>query len=81
METVFTSNDYLTMFVLLTILIVLVFMVKYLEGDFSPISIEEIGREILENKSSDNVITKCVVVTYKKTYKDGRVKITHKTIY
>lgn len=80
METIYTSGELITMFVLFIFLVILSFIIKYFNGDYSPISIEEISRDILENKSSDNLISKKIVITYKKIYKDGRVKITTKTI-
>lgn len=81
METIFSSGDFLTIFVLLAFMVALILLIKYIDGDFSPISIEEVDRQVIESKdSNNNVNVKKIVITYKKTYKDGRIKMSYKTI-
>ena len=79
-ETINSGLDFPTIFTLLVILVVLIFLLKLVNGDFSPISIDEVDRQIVENKDSNNVVTKNIVITYKKTYNDGRIKMSYKKI-
>lgn len=79
-ETINSALDFPTIFTLLVILVVLIFLLKLVNGDFSPVSIVEVDRQIVENKDSNNVVTKNIVITYKKTYNDGRIKMSYKKI-
>lgn len=75
----YSSGDYLSIIVLIGIMLVLVVILKWINGDFSPVSIEEISRRNVEEKNSNgDVIKNSVIVEYKKTYHDGRVKISYK---
>lgn len=65
----------LTILFLLALITLLIVLMKYLAGDFSPVNIEETGKEIVEQiDKTGNVISKTIVYSYKYSYRDGRVK-------
>lgn len=74
-------NTFITIALLLLLMVSLILLMKYIAGDFSPVKIEEIGKDEIEIKNSNGiVIGKKIIVSYKHTYKDGRTKVKIKTI-
>ncbi len=74
-------NTFITIALLLGLMVALIFLMKYIVGDFSPVSIEEVGKDEVELKDANGNITgKKIVYTYKHTFKDGNVKYKTKTI-
>jgi hypothetical protein len=74
-------NTFITIALLLGLMVALIFLMKYIVGDFSPVSIEEVGKDEVELKDGNgNIIGKKIVYTYKHTFKDGNVKYKTKTI-
>lgn len=71
-------NDYLTIIFLLSLMGVCIMGMKYINGDFSPISIDVVDKqEVVSTNVNGEVISKKMVIISKYTYKDGRIK--HKT--
>ncbi|MEI6754069.1 MAG: hypothetical protein WCK78_13005 [Paludibacter sp.] len=81
MTTTVDYNTFITIALLLGLMVALIFLMKYIVGDFSPVSIEEVGKDEVEMKDANgNVTGKKIVYTYKHTFKDGNVKYKTKTI-
>jgi len=69
------TKTIITILFLLAIMTLLILLMKYIAGDFSPVNIEETGKEIVEIKdNTGNVISKTILYSYKCTYRDGGVK-------
>jgi hypothetical protein len=81
MTTAVDYNTFITIALLLGLMVALIFLMKYIIGDFSPVSIEEVEKDEVEMKDSNGNITgKKIVYTYKHTFKDGNVKYKTKII-
>lgn len=66
---------------LLGVYFIISFMMKWIAGDFSPISIEEVSRDEVNLTDSNGVVTgKKLLVNYKYTYRDNNVKYKTKKI-
>ena len=72
------NSDFLTIIFLVILMGVLILAMMYIGGYLSPISIEEIDRQEVVNINGC-VTTKTILVVYKYTYKDGRIKQKNKT--
>jgi len=74
-------NSFITIALLMLLIVGLIFLMKYISGDFSPVSIEEISKDEVELKDGNGNITgKKIVYTYKHTFKDGNVKFKTKIL-
>lgn len=73
------ESDFITIIFLMGLIAVCILGIKYINGDFSPISIEKMD-EYGVTQNNENVIGKKVSIIYKYTYTDGRVKYKTKTI-
>jgi len=74
-------NSFITIAFLVGLIVLLIMLMKYITGDFSPVSIEEVGKDEVELKDVNGSITgKKIVYTYKHTFKNGNVKFKTKTI-
>jgi len=74
MET-FISNEHVTTIFMLLLMVSLIFFIKYIHGDFSPVSIEELNRdELTYRNEKGEIVGKKILYYYKYTYKDGRIK-------
>lgn len=69
------TNDYSTTIFMIVLMVFLIFFIKYIHGDFSPVLTEEINRDELPIKNEKGeVIGKKILFHYKYTYNDGRIK-------
>ncbi len=81
MTTSVDYNSFITIAFLVGLIVLLIMLMKYIAGDFSPISIEESGKEEVELKDANgNTTGKRILITYKYTYKNGNVKFKSKSI-
>lgn len=63
------------------VMVILILLIKYVVGDFSPISIDLVDeKEVEKTNKNGTVIGKTIVYTYKYTYTDNRIKYKTKTI-
>lgn len=68
-------NNIVTIFILTGLLFIFIVFIKWVSGDFSPISIDKIDeKEINVYNEKGDVISKNLLVTYKYTYRDDKVK-------
>lgn len=81
MTTAVDYNTFITIALLLGLMVALIFLMMYIAGYYSPVSIEEVGKDELDLKDANGNITgKKIVYTYKQTFKDGKVKYKRKVI-
>ena len=72
-------NDFVSIFILTGLLFIFDFVIKWVAGDFSPVSVDKIDeKEINAYDKQGNIIGNVLVVTYKYTYRDNKVKIKSK---
>ena len=75
MGAIYNTSDYIEMIFMLCMMISLILVIKYIHGDYSIKSIEEINKDelpIINDK--DVVIGKKIICIYKYTYKNDVVK-------
>lgn len=81
MGAIYNSSDYFEMIFMFVTMLLLLFVIKYIHGDYSAISIEEISKDELPimNDKGD-VIGKKYIATYKHTYNNGGIKYKTKIV-
>jgi hypothetical protein len=74
-------NSFITIAFLVGLIVLLIMLMKYITGDFSPVSVDELMKDEVELKDvNGNITGKKIVYTYKLTFKNGNVKFKSKTI-
>lgn len=68
-------NDFVSIFILTVLLFIFIMVIKWVAGDFSPVSIDKTDDKVVDiyNKQGD-IIGKKLLITYKYTYRDNKVK-------
>jgi len=81
MEAIYNTSDYIEMIFMFVMMVLLLIVIKYIHGDYSAESIEEISKDELSiTNDKGDVIGKKYINTYKYTYKNGSIKYKTKTI-
>lgn len=68
-------NYFLQMIGLISLILILILLIKWVVGDFSPTTIDIADKEEIDilDKNS-NIVGKKMLVIYKYTYRDGSIK-------
>jgi len=81
MGPIYNTGDYIEMIFMFLMMIALLFIIKYIHGDYSSVSIEIISNDELSiTNDKGDVVGKKYITTYKHTYNNGSVKYKTKTI-
>lgn len=68
-------NDFVTIFILTGLLFIFIVVIKWVVGDFSPVSIEKTDEKVVDVYNKQGVVIgKNLLITYKYTYRDDKVK-------
>lgn len=68
-------NDFVTIFILTGLLFIFIVVIKWVVGDFSPVSIEKTDEKVVDVYNKQGVVIgKNLLIIYKYTYRDDKVK-------
>jgi len=81
MGAIYSTSDYIEMTFMFILMVLLLFLIKYIHGDYSATSLEVISNDELSvTNDKGDVIGKKYITTYKHTYNNGSVKYKTKTV-